>query len=310
MNPTMNPTKRRSADSPSSPTSPSLREDAKRHRAADHSPSAPSRPLHEDAERGSGGAHSEPSPQSPEDAERGDGTRQTALEQGAEAGGDAGLDGWYDMGPDGSDGWFFHSCTQLYFNRTDGKYYRLVDSEYVPAEWEAGCAPRSEQNAVGLTLDVAAYSMKGNKSVQEDRYVIRDAVPRLHGGCVFGVFDGHGGSTCAQFCADNFIDALLRVDSPNQPCEWLVQAFDQVESEWAAFARRRANRSGSTALVVAIDKAAHMLWCANVGDCRAVLCSEGRAMRLTNDHKPNEPAEKATIEAAGGFVLQLQVNDQ
>ncbi|RLN20175.1 hypothetical protein BBJ28_00014809 [Nothophytophthora sp. Chile5] len=45
------------------------------------------------------------------------------------------------------------------------------------------------------------------------------------------------------------------------------------------------------------------LYVANVGDCRAVLCTaEGTAVDLTTDHKASLPAEQARIEASGGFV--------
>lgn len=45
------------------------------------------------------------------------------------------------------------------------------------------------------------------------------------------------------------------------------------------------------------------LYVANVGDCRAVLCTaDGLAVELTKDHKAALPEEKARIEASGGFV--------
>ncbi|KAF4321257.1 hypothetical protein BBO99_00003624 [Phytophthora kernoviae] len=45
------------------------------------------------------------------------------------------------------------------------------------------------------------------------------------------------------------------------------------------------------------------LYVANVGDCRAVLCTaDGDAVDLTIDHKASLSAEKERIEASGGFV--------
>lgn len=41
----------------------------------------------------------------------------------------------------------------------------------------------------------------------------------------------------------------------------------------------------------------------NVGDSRAVLCSEGRAVPMSSDHKPNKPEERRRIQALGGRVV-------
>lgn len=45
------------------------------------------------------------------------------------------------------------------------------------------------------------------------------------------------------------------------------------------------------------------LYIANVGDCRAVLCRGGAAVRLSEDHKPNSREERARVEKAGGCVI-------
>ncbi len=43
-----------------------------------------------------------------------------------------------------------------------------------------------------------------------------------------------------------------------------------------------------------------MAW--HAGDSRAVLCRGGKAVRLTEDHKPNLQPERGRVEAAGGRV--------
>ena len=42
---------------------------------------------------------------------------------------------------------------------------------------------------------------------------------------------------------------------------------------------------------------------ANIGDSRAVLCQDGKAVQMSVDHKPNLFAEKERIENLGGMVV-------
>lgn len=64
--------------------------------------------------------------------------------------------------------------------------------------------------------------------------------------------------------------------------------------------------SGSTAvmLLLRMDETGVTLYCANVGDSRAVLSRGGTAIALSYDHKPSRPDERARIEAAGGTVIK------
>lgn len=51
-----------------------------------------------------------------------------------------------------------------------------------------------------------------------------------------------------------------------------------------------------------------MLYAANAGDARAVLCRNGEALRLTYDHKGSDAQESKRITDAGGFVMNNRVN--
>ena len=49
------------------------------------------------------------------------------------------------------------------------------------------------------------------------------------------------------------------------------------------------------------------LYAANAGDARIVLGHQGRAMRLTKDHRTDDPDEVARIANAGGFMFKGRV---
>jgi serine/threonine protein phosphatase PrpC len=67
--------------------------------------------------------------------------------------------------------------------------------------------------------------------------------------------------------------------------------------------------SGSTAATCLIKPkgSKRVLYTANCGDTRAVLCENHRARRLTVDHKSSCPVEMERIEQAGGFILRNRV---
>ncbi|EAY85240.1 hypothetical protein OsI_06613 [Oryza sativa Indica Group] len=71
---------------------------------------------------------------------------------------------------------------------------------------------------------------------------------------------------------------------------------DFLESESNAF--RDDGSTASTAVLVG----GH-LYVANVGDSRAVVSKAGKAMALSEDHKPNRSDERKRIENAGGVVI-------
>ena len=74
----------------------------------------------------------------------------------------------------------------------------------------------------------------------------------------------------------------------------------QTDKAWLQQAE---DHSGSCALTAVVGGGKVVT--AHVGDSRAVLCTgpEARAVRLTEDHKPDRADEKARIEGMGGDVV-------
>lgn len=61
--------------------------------------------------------------------------------------------------------------------------------------------------------------------------------------------------------------------------------------------------AGATAVVAVLRD--DCLYVANAGDSRAVLCRDGTAVALSEDHKPSQDRELTRIRNAGGFVNQF-----
>lgn len=67
--------------------------------------------------------------------------------------------------------------------------------------------------------------------------------------------------------------------------------------------------AGATAVACIVRRSgsSRYVYTANCGDARAVLCHDGRAVRLSKDHKAGDSEEVNRIAAAGGFVVRGRV---
>lgn len=86
----------------------------------------------------------------------------------------------------------------------------------------------------------------------------------------------------------------------------LKQGFLEFDEAMQKDELMRDELAGTTAISVLIkDK---KLYCANVGDSRAVASVKGATEPLSEDHKPNNPEESTRIAKAGGWVEYNRVN--
>eukprot|EP01017_Pseudomicrothorax_dubius_P038551 TRINITY_DN5794_c0_g1_i1.p1 TRINITY_DN5794_c0_g1~~TRINITY_DN5794_c0_g1_i1.p1 ORF type:complete len:271 (+),score=46.24 TRINITY_DN5794_c0_g1_i1:118-930(+) len=158
----------------------------------------------------------------------------------------------------------------------------------------------------------------------EDSHLAQTNIaPNTH---IFGVFDGHGGREVARFVERHFVEELLQTEEfkKKQYEEALRRTFLRMDElmqtssgkkELTALKREGKNDdddttietfAGCTANVVLVQD--NSVYVANSGDTRAVLCRAGKAVELSNDHKPDVETEKQRIERAGGFVHDGRVN--
>lgn len=164
----------------------------------------------------------------------------------------------------------------------------------------------------------AANSYQGiARNYNEDRIVIIPHVkkPKTFTGKTwpkvgfFAIYDGHGGSKCADFLKQN-LHTFIFQDS-NFPIDVkaaIKNGFLKAEKEYATLAVDSSNKdileddSGSCACVTLLVD--NRVFTANVGDSRIILSLDhGKVIRpLTIDHKPNAIKEYNRIINCGGKV--------
>lgn len=186
----------------------------------------------------------------------------------------------------------------------------------------------SDGGAAGKGLVWGSSCMQGWRATMEDAHF---SIANLEGDwtdtAAFGVMDGHGGDQVAHFC-EQYLPAEIAKGSAQDPCGSLVRAFEYMDELLMAAASREELSSygagsggsflggktwasanpdwiGCTACVCLVRPS--VLVVANAGDSRTVLCRRGQAVPLSEDHKPNLPAERERIQRAGGSVERQQV---
>lgn len=118
--------------------------------------------------------------------------------------------------------------------------------------------------------------------------------------------------TCAFFLITNtsFEQNLAEEFEKNpsvSPLEALRTAYLSTDKQMA---ETQIQFSGTTSISVLLRKQGNdrILYAANAGDARAVLNRDGKAVRLSYDHKGSDEGETQRIVDAGGFVVLNRVN--
>ncbi|EGR33915.1 protein phosphatase 2C, putative [Ichthyophthirius multifiliis] len=167
-------------------------------------------------------------------------------------------------------------------------------------------------------LEFATSCMQGWRTNMEDAHITDPKFDKETQ--LYAVFDGHGGFEVAEFTAKYFpqqlknnknyqnknfqealketfmyMDQLLQTEESKQELINLIKAKkpDLKPEELKSTA-------GCTANVVLIHK--NTIYCANAGDSRCVLSTEGTLVPLSEDHKPENELEHQRVKNAGGEV--------
>ncbi|KAG4999171.1 hypothetical protein AAZX31_08G033700 [Glycine max] len=125
----------------------------------------------------------------------------------------------------------------------------------------------------------------------------------------FGVYDGHGGSQVAKFCAKRMHDVIAEEWDREMggAAEWqrrweavFANSFERTDNEILSDAVAP-EMVGSTASVVVLSGC--QIITSNCGDSRVVLCRRTQTIPLTVDQKPDRQDELLRIEGGGGKVI-------
>jgi len=170
----------------------------------------------------------------------------------------------------------------------------------------------------------------GPRANQEDRATAREQL--IHFGSsgkspveFYSVYDGHGGTAAVEFVEENLPATLLSHPGfadfhsmdPAKVEEALRKSFEQTEAELLRHLRQLGQphrearlprtrsvvaqtglSSGSCACVALLS--GKTLYLANLGDCRALLCTHTAIRELTTDHRPTvHDGEKERLEKLG-----------
>jgi len=173
------------------------------------------------------------------------------------------------------------------------------------------------------SISWATCGMRGWRPAMEDAHVVQSLAPLCSDLALFAVLDGHGGKQVSELAACLLVDMVQaaykeQISAGSQPPSMataLEEALPRLDTSLRSGPWGMARllpgmlhpfaSCGSTACVAAVDLSRREVVVANVGDSRAMLVRKGKAIPLTDDHKPENPQERSRIQAAGGQVLKI-----
>lgn len=167
-------------------------------------------------------------------------------------------------------------------------------------------------------VEVAHYTARnwGGRHENEDRWMAESAIysPRRLPFHMIGVMDGHDTESASDTVARMLPGVLARhLNEGKAVGEAYTLAMEELED-----ALKKVHATAGTC-VVSCTIAGRFVWCANLGDCRAVLVplvvnkTEKLAPKvlsvcwLSRDHKASAPEERKRIMQAGGMVTDGRV---
>jgi protein phosphatase 1L len=149
-------------------------------------------------------------------------------------------------------------------------------------------------------LEYGTHGIQGRRDAMEDAELCMPSFGKTD--ALFGIFDGHFGANCSKFVCSTLPKNILKEGGyAGDTKDALTQAFMKTDKDWLKLAKEKKMQDGSTACVVLIK--ANTIYCANTGDSRAVMSVGGKAVALSEDHKPDDPAEQKRFVISSSLIL-------
>lgn len=155
---------------------------------------------------------------------------------------------------------------------------------------------------------VSSSCMQGWRVNMEDSHTHILSLPDDPDTAFFAVYDGHGGAKIAEYAGKHLHKYIIHRPEYKEGNieDAMRQGYLELDRIMQEEQSLLGEPSGTTAVTVLIK--GDQLYCANVGDSRAVASVKGQALPLSMDHKPYHVKESNRIYAAGGWVKYNRVN--
>lgn len=175
------------------------------------------------------------------------------------------------------------------------------NSSSAPAAAQAPAAQQTERIPYGKAESI------GRRPTMEDADIIEPALTAQSS--LFAILDGHNGAEVAEYVAfylPGYLKETLKSHDPKKALEEALKATTtSLENSLLA---GPAQSMGTTAICTLIING--VLYVANIGDSRAILCSKGKAIALSRDQKPERLDEALRIKKAGGTIIKMGLDDK
>ncbi|GLJ10643.1 hypothetical protein SUGI_0132320 [Cryptomeria japonica] len=172
-----------------------------------------------------------------------------------------------------------------------------VNSAFSTGKGKSQQSPRSIVHGFHLVEGKSSHPM-------EDYHVAEFKKIEGHELGLYAIFDGHLGDNVASYLQKNlFQNILSEAEFWSDPCKAIAKAYEKTDT--SILGKTTELGPGGSTAVTAILIDGKKLVVANVGDSRAVLCQNGRAIQLSVDHEPGTSTERGSIEHRGGFVSNM-----